>query len=123
MKYTKEEYENIEFYFGEEDVTNHTQKIVITRKTHQCADCQKEINSGENAICEKGFMDGQPVSCYHCIDCCDKCLDEIDECDDCEVVCTECTYCIDNDCDRSDSNRYGQCVDGIAVNCDLFKER
>ena len=77
MKYPKSEYEKTEFYMGDEEITNHRQKIVKAKKLHECAGCQREIKLGENVLREKGFMDGYPVSCYTCIECCDKWLDEI----------------------------------------------
>lgn len=52
---------------------------------------------------------------------CKKCYQKEKEEND--VVCNECSYCIDNDCDNSKSKRYGECVDGIVVNCNLFKDR
>jgi hypothetical protein len=79
MKYDKSEYEEAEFYGCEEDgVENHQQKLVKCVKPHTCVSCQKEIQKGENALRETGFMpfDG-PVSCYTCIPCLDKWLDEI----------------------------------------------
>ena len=82
IKYAKEIYEQTEFYPPEEDVSCHTQKIVKVRKTHKCCQCQKDIEVGERALCEKGFMDGQPCSAYTCIECCDKWLDEIEEADE-----------------------------------------
>lgn len=77
MKYPLNEYLENDFYFGEEDIQNHQQKVVKVRKPHTCCNCQKEIHKGENALYESGFMDGQPVSCYTCIPCCDAMLDEI----------------------------------------------
>lgn len=77
MKYTKEVYEETEFYAPDEDISCHIQKIVKVRKEHKCRSCQKDIKAGENALCEKGFIDGQPHSAYTCIDCCDKWLDEV----------------------------------------------
>lgn len=77
MKYQLSEYMETEFYMGDEEILNHQQKVVKVRKAHRCVSCQKEIQKGENALYESGFMDAQPVSCYTCIDCCDKWLDEI----------------------------------------------
>jgi len=84
MKYPKSEYEETEFYPSDEEITNHQQKIVKTRKPHKCVNCQKEIKQGENALRETGFLDGQPLSCYTCIECCDKWLDEINEIEEVE---------------------------------------
>ena len=77
MKYSIKDYENADFYYGEEDVVNYKSKVVKTRKIHKCVNCQNEIVQGENALRESGFMDNEPVSCYTCIPCLDKWLDEI----------------------------------------------
>ena len=82
MKYPISEYEETEFYLSEDEVVNHQQKIVKTRKSHKCCNCQKEIKTGEYALRETGFMEGQPVSCYTCIACCDAWLDEINGMDE-----------------------------------------
>jgi hypothetical protein len=79
VKYLKEDYEQTEFYGPDEDLLNHQQKIVKTRKDHKCCQCQKTIKPSENALRETGFIDNQPVSAYTCIDCCDKWLDEIND--------------------------------------------
>ena len=79
MKYAKEIYEQFEFYAPDEEVLNHTQRVVKARKEHKCCQCQKDIKVGENALCEKGFIDGQPHSAYTCIECCDKWIDDIEE--------------------------------------------
>ena len=86
MKYPISEYEETEFYLPDDEVVNHQQKIVKTRKPHKCCNCQKEIKPSEYALRETGFMDGQPVSCYTCIECCDEWLDEINEMDEDEEV-------------------------------------
>ena len=77
MKYSIKDYENADFYYGEEDVFNYKSKVVKTRKIHKCVNCQNEVAKGENMLRESGFMDSKPVSCYTCIPCLDKWLDEI----------------------------------------------
>lgn len=81
MKYKPEDYSISEsgFYgIGEEDIENYKEKLVKCRKPHKCiGGCEKEINVGEYAIRETGFIDRQPVSSYTCTDCIDKWLDEI----------------------------------------------
>lgn len=77
MKYPISEYEETEFYPPDEEIVNHRQKVVKVRKPHKCCNCQAEIQKGENAIRETGYMYDGPVSCYICISCCDKWLDEI----------------------------------------------
>jgi len=46
------------------------------------------------------------------------------ECDEHLVVCNDCKD-IDSegDCNNSNSQRYGECVDGIAICCGLFEKR
>lgn len=77
MKYPIEEYEGIGIYEDDEDIINHTEKVVKVRKKHKCALCEKEIQKGDYALRETGFLDNEPVSAYTCIECCDKWLDEI----------------------------------------------
>ena len=38
--------------------------------------CDKEIQVGEEALLEKGFLDGKPVSSYTCLPCIEKWLEE-----------------------------------------------
>jgi hypothetical protein len=49
---------------------------VRCRKPHKCANCQKQIEIGDYALAESGFMDGKPVRCYTCLPCIDEWLDE-----------------------------------------------
>lgn len=90
MKYDKELYVDSGFYgdFGEEEVSCYKEKVVKCRKPHKCSACEKEINVGDHALSETGFMDGQGVSCYTCIPCIEEWLEESGQvdtkCDDCE---------------------------------------
>ena len=80
MKYKPEDYSIVDsgFYgLADEDIENYKEKLVKCRKNHTCMSCEKEIQVGNYAIRETGFMDGIPVSSYTCIDCMDKWLDEI----------------------------------------------
>jgi len=80
MKYKPEDYSirDTGFYGLEDDgVENYKEKLVKCRKPHKC-NCGKEIQIGEHAIRETGFMEGEPVSCYTCTDCMDKWMDEIE---------------------------------------------
>lgn len=81
MKYSKEEYENADFYYGEEDISSYKSKVVKTRKAHMCVNCQKEVAKGEKMLRESGFMDEHPVSCHTCLKCLDQWLDTVNECD------------------------------------------
>lgn len=77
MKYSKDVYEDTEFYGADDEISNHKQKVVKVRKNYNCCQCQNEIKVGDNALCETGFFDGNPCRAYTCIACCDKWLDEI----------------------------------------------
>ena len=80
MKHTPEEYINSGFYDGDmdADVQNYKVKIVKCRKPHKCnGGCETEINVGEHALLETGFMDGEPISCHTCLTCIDNWLDEL----------------------------------------------
>lgn len=79
MKYKPEDYIDCGFYSGEDDIEKHSEKVVKCRKPHQCSTCSKEIQAGDHALLEKGFLDGMPVSCYTCLACIDEWLDELAE--------------------------------------------
>ena len=78
MKYPKEMYLDSGFYGDfDEDIESKTQKIVKCRKKHLCTGgCDTEIKVGDYALCEKGFLDGNPVSCYTCLPCIEAWLEE-----------------------------------------------
>lgn len=80
MKYKPENYLDSGFYDGgcnEDDVENKKEKLVKCRKSHECmGGCNTIIQPGEHALLEKGFMDGQPVSCYTCLPCIEAWLEE-----------------------------------------------
>lgn len=79
MKYSKEMYLDSGFYSGDMDdeIENHSEKIVKCRKPHACiGGCDTEIQVGEYALCEKGFVEGNPVSCYTCLPCIEAWLEE-----------------------------------------------
>lgn len=79
LKYDKELYTDNGFYngdFGEEEISCYKEKLVKTRKVHECASCGKEIPVGKYAVSESGFMDGGAVSCYSCHECVEEWLEE-----------------------------------------------
>ena len=78
MKYDENLYLDSGFYDGDMDaeIRNRKEKIVKCRKPHECMGCGKEIGVGELAVCESGFMDGCPVSCYTCLKCIEDWLEE-----------------------------------------------
>ena len=76
MKYPKELYEETEFYPPDEEISNSQQKIVKTRKEHECSECRQLIPAGAHALHESCFWDG-PKHTYLCIQCCEEWMDEI----------------------------------------------
>ncbi len=74
MRHTKEFYEAIDLS-GEErdtDIRNKKQKLVTTKKNHQCSFCNGAFNKGTQMVYESAIIDGFPESCYTCIECVDK---------------------------------------------------
>lgn len=76
MKYLIEMYTDSGFYCDCADAENYKEKVVKCRKSHKCSSCQTEIKSGEYALRETGFLDGEPVSAYTCLKCIEEWLEE-----------------------------------------------
>ena len=78
MKYDKDLYTGSGIYAADmdEELQIREEKVVKCRKTHECMSCKKTINIGEQAVCEKGFLDGKPVSGYTCLECIEEWLEE-----------------------------------------------
>ena len=77
MKYDKEKYIGSGIYgWGDEDISCYKEKVVKCRKPHVCANCEKEIKVGDQALNESGFMDGEAVSSYTCLECVEEWLEE-----------------------------------------------
>ena len=81
MKYAPHLYLGTGFYSDDDEMENYTEKIVKCRKIHQCAFCKKEIKIGDQALSEKAFLDGRPVSAYTCLPCIESWLVETGEVD------------------------------------------
>ncbi len=64
MKYDKDLYTYSGIYDSDMDgeLEIREEKLVNCRKPHTCMSCQREINAGEEAVCERGFLDNKPVS-------------------------------------------------------------
>lgn len=77
MKYNAELYLGNEIYGCDEDFVRKSEKIVKCRKAHDCNSCGKEIRKGDYAVCETGFMFGEPTSTYTCIECMEEWIEEI----------------------------------------------
>ena len=77
MKYKPEVYLNSGFYSDMDDeIVNQKEKLVKCRKPHKCPSCEKQIEKGDFALLETGFMDGRPVSNHTCLPCIDAWLEE-----------------------------------------------
>jgi len=82
LKYKPEDYSITDtgFYsLNDEDIENYKEKLVKCRKPHKCASCEEEIQVGNYAIRETGFIDREPVSSYTCTNCMDRWLDKISD--------------------------------------------
>ena len=78
LRYSREEYENCDFYGNnDEEISAYKCRLGKCRKPHTCANCGKEIEKGDYALRESGFMDGGPVRCYTCVHCLDAWIAEI----------------------------------------------
>lgn len=78
MKYEPDDYLNSGFYDNDDtEIEHHQEKIVTCRKPHPCGGgCEREIQIGEQALCESGFMGNKPVRCYTCLPCIEAWLEE-----------------------------------------------
>ena len=79
MKYDEKMYLDSGFYGGDMDceIENLKEKMVKCRKPHKCnGGCETEIQIGDYALRESGFMEGQPASCYTCLPCIEAWLEE-----------------------------------------------
>lgn len=80
-KFTREQYEDMNYWGGYEGMSHEQQKVVKTRKPHQCmtvGDCKnnEQIPVGSLAICETAIdADLGRVSCYLCLECADDYLE------------------------------------------------
>ena len=75
MKYKPEDYIGTGIYMDDE-IIKVKEKVVKCRKTHQCGNCQGEIQLGQYALYESAFFDGKPVHCYTCLPCVEEWLEE-----------------------------------------------
>lgn len=77
MNYDKELYLDNEIYGCDEAFKRKSEKVVKCRKAHECNSCGKEISKGNYAVCETGFLFGDPTSTYTCIECMEEWMKEI----------------------------------------------
>ena len=80
QKYSDRQYVDMEYFVDDETISNHSQKIVTTRKEHTCTSIYRDphpIPSGSQALCESAIdVDRGRVSNYLCLPCCDEYLEE-----------------------------------------------
>lgn len=79
MKYSEEMYIDSQIFSGDMDgsESNFSEKIVKTRKSHDCCVCEKEIPKGTKMIMQSAVVQGMGwCSCYICLPCIEKWLEE-----------------------------------------------
>lgn len=80
MKYPKEMYIDSQIFSGDMDgsESNFSEKIVKTRKTHECCVCGKEIPNGTEMVMQSAIIEGEGWrNCYICLPCIEEWLEEI----------------------------------------------
>ena len=79
MKYPEEMYIDSQIFSGDMDgsESNFEEKIVKTRKPHNCCVCGKEFPSGEKMLMQKAVVEGMGwCNCYICLPCVEHWLEE-----------------------------------------------
>lgn len=79
MKYAEEMYIDSQIFTGDMDgsESNFTEKIVKTRKPHNCCVCEKEIAQGTKMVMQSAVVqDLGWRSCYICLSCIENYLEE-----------------------------------------------
>lgn len=79
MKYPEEMYLGSNIFDGDMDgsESNFTEKIVKTRKPHNCCVCEKEISTGTKMVMQSAVVqDIGWCSCYICLPCIENWLGE-----------------------------------------------
>lgn len=79
MKYPKEMYIDSQIFSGDMDgsESNFSEKIVKTRKTHECCVCGKEIAKGTEMVMQSAIIEGEGwKNCYICLPCIEEWLEE-----------------------------------------------
>ncbi len=72
MRYTKQQYEECEFYPWSEEEKNYSRKVIKPRLPHTCANCGNEIGKGEHCLKETCVFEGEGWrSAYTCLSCLD----------------------------------------------------
>ena len=79
MKYPEEMYIGSQIFEGDRDgsESNFSEKIVKTKKNHNCCVCEKEIPSGTKMLMQRAVVqDIGWSSCYICLPCIENWLEE-----------------------------------------------
>lgn len=79
MKYSEEMYLDSQIFAGDMDgsESNFSEKIVKTRKLHNCCVCGEEIASGTKMVMQSAVVQDMGwCSCYICLPCIEKWLEE-----------------------------------------------
>ena len=76
-KYDKARYDDFEMPSDDMDVDiqNWSSKLTSTRADTTCVYCGAKIKSGDYALAERGFLDGQPFYVHDCLDCVEETMD------------------------------------------------
>lgn len=76
MKFTEQDYIQINIFEGDKDanIKYRKIKIVTVRKIHKCVMCNKDIKPKEQARFEKAIVDDMWGSYYCCLNCLDDFL-------------------------------------------------
>lgn len=79
MKYPEEMYIGSQIFEGDRDgsESNFSEKIVKTKKKHNCCVCEKEIPSGTKMLMQRAVVQDMGwCSCYICLPCVENWLEE-----------------------------------------------
>lgn len=79
MKYDKKLYIDSQIFAGDMDgsESNFSEKIVKTRKAHECCVCTKEIPKGTEMVMQSVVIAGEGwKNCYICLPCIEDWLEE-----------------------------------------------
>lgn len=79
MKYSRELYIDSQIFAGDMDglESNFSEKIVKTRKPHECCVCGKEILKGTEMVMQSAIIEGERRrNCYICLSCIEEWLEE-----------------------------------------------
>ena len=78
LKYDKSRYVGSGIFSPDEDEKQFSEKLIVTRKQHECCVCGKKIPVKSYAVYQSCFLDSKPVSCYICTKCIESWIKETD---------------------------------------------